>query len=437
MMKWLSCIMVAMGLLAAPLQALDGPGEYTFQDASQKVKWREKLTLPSDCEEVSSTCLYSKAEKTVYLLTELTGVGQGYETEFILLGPLSDRAYEGLAMAWDAPSTVSKAVEALGVKRGVAADPLRGLAMAQGERFTVSVCRLEDEKPTFSPLSDFIVDDYSTPAQNLLGRGFPFVGGVDIDDLMPASIIAAYTEKASTFGLPYHAEKGAAYGLFRSKTAEKAGAPAVFALKWQKLHNDLPRVHHAEVCITAKDLQTPDALLANLKSFCDDPRDIFLNVTFDENLTLSAVAPMAQLILALEESGGFTLAPPKGDYLPLRAFAPQEAWRDRASRPFQPWEIEFEKGENGAPAKVNLCQIIEDWTVEGNDPALTRKCYPGVTAETIVNVMNQVDVNNGKIYVAFFYCSADLKIGEIIPYARALAKPCPTQWVFLNKPEKE
>lgn len=435
MIKRFALLVALLCTGAFPLSAVEGPGEYTFTGASWKTTWREKATLPADVVVVTPTCLYSKAEKTVYLLTELTGVGQGYETEFILLGPLSDRAYEGLAMAWDPPSVVSRAVEALGVKPGVAADPLRGLAMAQGERFTVSVCRLADDPKTYLPLSDLIADECSTPAQNLLGRGFPFVGGTDYDDLMPASIIAAYTEKASTFGLPYHAEKGAAYGLFRAKTAEKEGAPAVFALKWQQLPDGRPRVHHDEICVTAQDLTAPDALLERLKQHCDDPRDIFLNVRFDDSLTLKAAKPMAKLIMALEASGGFTLAPPKGDYLPLRAFSPNEAWRDRSSRPFQPWEVEFEKGEKDAPAKATLCQILEDWTVEGNDPALTRKCYPGVTPETIVNVMNQVDVNNGKIYVAFFYCPETVTIGELIPYARALAKVCPTQWVFLNPSE--
>lgn len=434
MIKWLLLVVTLFAGWVSPLCAVDGPGAYTFHTQTPPLQWRDKVTLPADCVAVSPTCLYSVAEKTVYLLTEMTGVGAGYETEFIILGPLSDRAYEALAMAWDAPSVVSKAVEALGVNPGVAADPLRGLAMAQGERFTVSVCRLNDAQPTFHPLADFLIDEYSTPAQNLLGRGFPFVGGRDFDDLMPASIMAAYTEKASTFGLPYHAEKGVAYGHFRAKTSEPAGSPAVFALQWQALPEGQPRVHHAEVCVTAADLNAPDALLERLKGFCDDPRDIFLNVSFEESLTVGSVAPLAKLILALEASGGFTLAPPKGGYLPLRAFAPREQWRNRSERVFQPWEVEFELADSKTPAKATLAQILEDWTVEGNDPALTRKCYPGVTPETIVNVMKQVDVNNGNIYVAFFYCPPDLTIKDLMPYARALAKPCPTQWVFLETP---
>lgn len=415
--------------------ANEGPGEYHFKNPSAKAGWRTKVTLPEDCVEVSPTCVYSKAEKTVYLLAEMTGVGKGYETEFILLGPLSDRSYEGLAMSWDPPSVVSKAVKALGVTQGMPAEPLRGLAMAQGERFTMQICLLDATPQSFRPLSDFITDDFSSPAQNLLGRGFPFVGGEDFDDLMPASIIAAYTEKASTFGLPFHAPKGNAYGLFRAKTAEREGAPAVVALKWEALPNGLPRVHHATLHLTKTDLQKSDALVGCLKGFCDDPRDVFLQVSFDPELTISEITPLAKLFMALEAEDGFTLvADPKGD-LPLRAFLPQESWRVRESRVFQPWEIEFQLGEAGTPPQATLCQILEDWTVEGNDPALTRSCYPNVTPQTVLNVMKQVDVNNGKIYVVFFYCPPQLQIGELLPYARVLSEACPTQWVFFMDTE--
>ena len=420
---------LAVGWLSCCFGAAEGPGEYTFANASVKATWREQVALPADCVAVSPTCVYSVSAKTVYLLAELTGIGEGYETEFILLGPLSDRAYEGLAMAWDAPSVVSRAVKALGVSQGVAAEPLRGLAMAQGERFTMSICRLKEAEKGFLPLSEFLIDACSTPAQNLLGRGFPFVGATDFDDLMPASIIAAYTEKASTFGLPFYAAKGTVYGQFRAKTAEEEGAPAVVALKWEQLAT--PRVYHAKLHLTAAELKQPEKMVETLKGFCDDPRDVFLQVTFDEALTVVEVAPLAKLFLALEAEGGFTLTVQDG-YLPIRAFVPQESWRIREERAFQPWEMEFELAADGGTPKATLCQILEDWTVEGNDPALTRTCYPGVTPQTVLNVMKQVDVNDGKIYVVFFYCPAQQTIGSLLPYARVLSEACPTQWVFVT-----
>lgn len=416
-------LMAAVTVVGVPRET--APAAYVFQHPETRETWREGL--PTDCVAVSPTCVYSKAEATVYLLAELSGLGKGYETEFFLLGRLSDRAYEGLAVAWDAPSVVSRAVEALGVTKGVPAQMLRGLSMAQGERFTMQLRRLGQDS-AFRPLADFVKDDCSTPAQNLFGRGFPYVGATGYDDAMPAAIIAAYTESKSLFGLPYTAAKGAVYGLFRATEDQVAGTPAVVALKWERLPGKTRVLRH-RVELTVATLGEPEAFLSELKSLCEDPRDVFLDVRLAPTLRLSEVARFARLLLALESQGGFTLDAPAKGQIPLRAFAPQEAWRERTKRVFQPWEIELAKGAKGE-VEATLCQILEDWTVEGPDPALTRKCYPGVTPQTLQDTLRKVDVNGGKVYVAFFYCAPDITVGDLVPFTEAIVGPCPTQWIF-------
>lgn len=421
----LSALMFAAGAWGAPRET--APAAYTFLHPEARETWRE--ALPGDCVTVSPTCVYSKAEGTVYLLAELCGMGKGYEIEFFVLGHLSDRAYEGLSIAWDVPSTVAKAIEALGVPKGVPARTLRGLGMAQGERFTVRLRRLGKDA-RFRPLSDFVSDACSTPAQNLFARGFPYVGATGYDDEMPAAVVAAYTEAKSLFGLPYAAPKSAVYGLFRATGEQEAGTPIVVALTWERLAGGKPRVLRRRADITAATLADPDDLLEELKALCEDPRDVFLDVRLAPSLRLSEVARFANLLLAVEAQGGFTLDVPAEGQLPLRAFAPQAAWRERGKRVFQPWEIELAKGKDGV--KATLCQILEDWTAEGPDPALTRKCYPDVTPQTLRDVMRKVDVNGGRIYVAFFYCSPDVTVGDLAPFAEAIAEPCPTQWIFLD-----
>ena len=425
----MAALMSAGALFGAPRET--APAAYIFQHPEVRETWREGL--PADCVEVSPTCVYSKAEATVYLLAELSGLGKGYEVEFFLLGRLSDRAYEGLAVAWDAPSVVAKAVEALGVDKGVPAQTLRGLGMAQGERFTMRLRRVGQDN-AFRPLADFVKDDCSTPAQNLFGRGFPYVGTTGYDDAMPAAIAAAYTEGKSLFGLPYAAAKGAVYGLFRAAEDQAAGTPAVVALKWERLPGKARVLRH-RVELTAAALAEPEAFLAELKALCEDPRDVFLDVRLEPTLRLAEVARFAKLLLALEGQGGFTLDAPVKGQIPLRAFAPQEAWRERAKRVFQPWEIELAKGKGTVEA--TLCQILEDWTVEGPDPALTRKCYPGVTPQTLRETLRKVDVSGGKVYVAFFYCAPDITVGDLAPFAEAIAEPCPTQWIFLGDNKEE
>lgn len=430
-MKALISLCLAM-LAVAPLRAApqeSAPAAYAFAHEEAKTKWREGL--PADCVPVSETCVYSPGERTVFLLAELCGLDTGYEVEFLLLGSLSDRAYEGLAIAWDTPSTVAKAFEALGVPRGAPAEPLLGRAMAQGERVTMHLRRIGQDD-AFRPLADFVEDACSTPAQALFDRGFPYVGADGDDTLMPAALIASYTEPKALLGLPYGAPKSAVYGLFRSKLDMEPSAPAVVALRWQRLPEGQPRVLKHQVTVDAAATADPDPLLAELRKLCEDPRDVFLDVRLDPALTLAQVAPFARLLLALEAEGGLTLDAPAPGQLNLRAFLPNPGWRDRSTRVFQPWEVEIAHGKDGAPPAITLAQIIEDWTVDGPDPALTRKCYPDVTPQTITRVMKRVDANGGRVYVVFFYAAPDVTVGELAPLADALRGPCPTQWIFLE-----
>lgn len=431
-MKSLLAFCLACGLICCALAStITAPQAYVFEHPEAKETW--KSALPKDCVAVSPTCVYSAKEKTVYLLAEITGIGINYEVEFILLGQLSDRAYEALAVAWDNPSTVGKAIEALGVPKGKPANIQRGMPMAQGERFTLAIKSLTDGA-AFLPLSDYISDNCSTPTQNLFGRGFPYIGGTDFDDLMPASIVSSYSEPVSLFGMPYAAEKSAVYGLFRSKKELVRGEPVIVSLKWEQLPDAQPRVYHHQLKVTAETLQNADKQIELVKALASDPRDIFLEIAFDPSLKLAQIKPFAGLLLTVEEHGGFVIAPPKPGQIPLRAFLPNQAWRDRESRVFQPWEVEIHGGQpNGAPPQVTLCQILEDWTVEGINPALTRKCYPSVAASTIVETMKRVDVNDGKIYVVFFYVTPETTVADLAPFTDALTEPCPTQWIFFTE----
>lgn len=402
------------------------PAEYVFQSPEAKAMWRNGL--PTDCVEVSPTCVYSLTEGCVYLLAEYCGLRKHYETEFILLGQKSDRAYEGLMIAWDDPSTVAQAIEALGVPKGEPAHPARGLPMAKGERFTVHVATL-GKNLDFQPLETEVDDQWSTAAENLLGRGFPYVGVDVVDHLMPASIIATFTEQTSLFGMPYFADKSAVYGSFRAKETRRMGEPVVVALRWQRLPNGQSRVRN-ETLTLSKATVGNETLIETLKGFADDPRDVFLTIKIDPDLLLTDLISLSKLFQMIEQEGGFTMDVPPEGQLPLRAFTPNAEWLVREQRTFQPWEIELSPGAEEQPAQATLCQVEEDWSGEGLEPKLTRKCYPNVTAATIASVMDEVDVTGGRIYVAFFYCQPGLRVKEVLPYAEAIKSHCPTQWFF-------
>ena len=303
--------------------------------------------------------------------------------------------------------------------------------MAQGERFTITLKGLND--PVFHPLTADISDNCSTPAQALFSRGFPYIGKQVPDNQMPAAIIATYSGAKAIFGLPFAAEKGATYGLFRATTERPGGEPVIVALKWERLPKGMARVFHKQIHVTSASLEKPDSLLTELKALCDDPRDVFLDVLLDPSLPLRACVPLAKLLVTLEVQGGFTLTVSTSNPLPIRAFLPTTAWKEREKRIFQPWEVELSRDKtSGNVLEATLCQILEDWSGEGNDPALTRKCYPGVTPSTILEIMRRVDVNHGKVYVVFFYAGPNVTVGDLLPFANALREACPTQWVFTS-----
>ena len=429
-------LLLSVFLLTAPMlfaaTQQNGPGEYTFAHPAMRDTWKTTAGLPPDFTAISSTCGYSKREQTVYLLAESCGLGKGYECEYTLVSRLSDRAYESLAITWDLPSVIAKAVKALGVPAGTAANPMRGLTNGRGERFTVHCRDLTKTNASYEPLSSWLADGWSTQNQRLFLRGFPFTDATQNDRMMPSTVIANYTEPASLFGLPFQAAKSEAYGAFRARRDEPAGKPLAIALRWEKLPDGKARVLSHTLTVNTDTVARPLMMLETLRSLCEDPRDVFLDVRIDPSLEAAKVTKIAQLILSLEEQGGFTLDAPARGEVPLRAFVPDRTWLNRRARVFQPWEIEIAHATALRPPSATLCQIVEDWNTAGNDPALTRNCYPMVTPQTIRGVMKKVDVNAGKIYVAFFYAAPGTTVGEISPYTDALAEVCPTQWVFTD-----
>ncbi len=403
------------------------PDVYRFKTPEAKETWRQGL--PEDCIALSPTCVYSKANATVYLLAEFCGLRENYETEFILLGKKSDRGYEGLLIAWDAPSLIAQAVEALGVPKGIRANPARGMALDKGERFTVKLAALA-EQPQFYSLEEEVEDTWSTPSENLFGRGFPYVGTQLDDDMMPNSIIATYIESFSVFGMPYAADKSAVYGSFRAKRTHPTGEPIIVALQWQRLPNGLARVCNERLLLTKESLASTDGLIEKLKAYSNDPRDVFLTINLDPQLLLADLVPVSKLFQMVEREGGFTIDLPPEGQLQFRALTPNPQWLEREGRVFQPWEIEISLSDDGETVNTTLCHVEEDWSGEGYEPLLTRKCYPNITPENILSVMEKVDTTNGRIYVVFFYCQPGIKVKDVVPYAEVLKSVCPTQWIF-------
>ena len=107
-----SRIAAALVLLPAAVLAANGPMDWAPVSTNAIAAWSKDRSAPS-------FLLTDKAAGKVVFLAEATGLGVGDTAEFVVCGPLSDRAYESMFMSLAKPEDITAAVESLGVPRGV------------------------------------------------------------------------------------------------------------------------------------------------------------------------------------------------------------------------------------------------------------------------------------------------------------------------------
>lgn len=429
-------------------EARQGPEAWDFKHPQAVESWRkaQEPTLSPMRRLFGKTVIADKTAGTVELLAEATGVATGYEIEFLLLGPLSDRAYEGLAMTFDQPSAILQALAFLGVPRGEGPDLFKNRVISKGERFALQVRKPDEPASANRSADEWVSDSEWKDGPGFLTRGLPYVGTTaspeETDATMPAAVVAAYDEPRSLFGLPFPADKGAIYGRFRAKTPLKEGEPIVFTLKHLRTPDGKPRVLSAVLAVkpgvfegsidgaTAQAL-TDAALVPWLKALTETGRDPFVRVNFAPETTVGHAKAVSGLLMLVDGEGGIRIDYPLPGQLYPRAFLPPEGWRDRTKRPYQPWEIHFTPKPDapGAFTKA-LIQVEEDWSGEGIDPILTPKTYPFETWAEAEALIKRLDASDGNMRVVFFFVPADAPVSVILEAAAALYQRLPLMWVF-------
>ncbi len=410
----LSCL-IASTLLAQSPQPPKGPDVYTMQH-------------PEVLNQYTSPIWIDANKKQIHLLVEATGVPKGYEAEYLLIGKLSDRAYESFAITWANPSDITQAMTTLGVPIGQHADSTKGLSVARGERFTLSFKHLDGKV-----LTDWVV--LSDPrTQKSFEVGFPWVGGGQtIDMTMPASIVPGYTERISLFGLPYHAEKGQAYGSIRVNQSFEMGTPLIATLTWQQLPSGKPRVCQVPLALTPKTLSAPDELLLQLKQLSQAQQDTFIQVDFADDLTIRQAKGLAQVLIATQKQSDFHFDQPNLGNPFIRAFLPQESWRSRQDRLFQPWEVRIAPAEKGCGYRYTLTHIQEDWSGENIDPRLVAKDYPFTSWQELLTLTQAIHKESFKMDTVLFFVPADLPVGELKRALRVIQQSLPVIWIFTDE----
>ena len=386
-------------------------------------------------------------QRTVRLLAEAVGHAAGVTTEFLLVGPSSDRAYESAAITIAKPSDIAQAMEHIGVPRGggVHSRPFRFWPF--GERVDATVRHLNTPEAKPYPLQALVAD---TGGESLLGNGLVFTGGrwrdgaCQADTWQPCAVVSLYNEAGTIFDIPFQAAQGAIYGRVSLAKALPYGDVLEITLTPLLAKDGQPRAMPLNVtaaqegggwvvtCTGADGTVRKKGTLADVLDWmkAEDAagRELFVTLTMSDDLPLSKAADVARVFYMLDGKGIKLDGKGEGGVFP-RAFLPKEQWREREGRTPQPFEVHVTANADGTFAK-RLTFIEEDWTVEGLDPKLTPKDYPFSEWDELPALVQKAGGEDNKVNLLFVFAPAAAPLKTVMPAARALSERLPLVYIF-------
>jgi hypothetical protein len=435
--------------LAASAADFTGPASWQIVQTNVVKAWQaaqQKAVPPGD---VWNGVAADRQKREVRLLAEAVGHRSGITAEFLLVGPLSDRAYEAAAVTVAMPGDIVRAVERLGVARGgcIGSRPFRFWPC--GERFTATVRRLDVPDAPVRPLQA-LVDDNEPDAPMIGAGGIVFTGArwsgreCLADTNMPSSVLSLYNAGDTVFDVPFQFGQSDVYGRLTLAEALPYGAPLEVVLCPLMPADGAPRVFPLTLEASVADGQVAlsctgaDGAVARQGAMADvltwlrgqaaAGREPFVTVTMDDAMPLKRAVDVARVFDMLDGKG-IKLDGKTEDGLYLKAFLPLEKWRERDDRHPQPFELHVTRGPDGALAK-KLVFIEEDWTVEGLDPKLTPREYPFDAWAEFPQLVERTGGGDSKVHLLFVFAPADLPLSTFMPGVRAVAGRLQLVYVF-------
>ena len=454
--NWKRAISLLVLLAAVPAARADsftGPAEWQTVNTNGVRAWQKaQQDRASSAYLVWPGVAADVAKREVRLLAEAVGHKPGITTEFLLVGPMSDRAYESAAVTVAKPSAIVQAVEKIGVPRGggVGSRPFRFWPC--GERVTASVRDLEKPGAEEQPLQALVRD--AEAASPLIGEGgLVFSGGrwsgpeaCLTDTNIPCSVISLYNERGTLFDVPFQVGQSEVYGRSTLASELPCGRLLEVVLRPLAPADGKPRVlpltvtasmdggEVALACAGADGAVVKKAKLSDaltwLRSKAAEGRELFLTVDMDDGMPLRRAAEVARVFGMLEGSGVKLDGKTDKGVFP-RAFLPQEKWRERKDRNPQPFELHVSAGADGKVDK-KLVFVEEDWNVQGLDPKLTPRDYPFEAWSDFPKLIEQAGGPGNKVSMLFVFAPADMTLGQFMPGVRAVAERLPLVYVFAD-----
>lgn len=454
--SWKHAVALLALLAAAPAaraESFTGPAEWQTVNTNGVRAWQKaQQALASPAYQVAEGVAADTVKREVRLLAEAVGHKAGITAEFLLVGPLSDRAYEAAAVTVASPGAIARAVMSIGLPRGggVGSRPFRFWPC--GERVAVTVRDLDTPGAAERPLQTLVRD--AEPEKPLVGEGgLVFTGGkwsvsgsCLTDTNLPSAVISLYNDPGTVFDVPFQVGQSEVYGRTTLASELRCGSLLEIVVRPLEPADGKPRallltatasMSGGEVlmtCVRSDGTVAQKALLAEtlawLKAQVDAGRELFVTVDMDDALPLKRAVDVARVFGMLEGSG-IKLDGKTGTGLFPRAFLPQEKWRERKDRNPQPFELHVAAGAGGKVDK-KLVFVEEDWNVQGLDPKLTPREYPFEDWAELPKLVAKTGGEESKVALLFVFAPADLALGQFMPGVRALSARLPLVYVFAD-----
>ena len=377
-----------------------------------------------------------KQARTVTLDAFTTGVGQNDIAEFLLITENSGHGYESLFSTFATSDDICKAIEFIGVPRGISVNYSTARFWPKGERLNAMV--------SIASAPAVVLDSFVTSTETglpLSKEGFVYVGdrrnadGAFIGDASgPGSVIASYNEPFTVMDVPRMAVQEAVYEKYRVSSNVVATAdlwseiilspeprPAASPLRVRDVAVSFST---NGVALDGGDVVSFKTALEMLQAYSAADRDVYATLRWSEALRLSQIQDFCRVLQLVDVDNGIRIEPPTDGDPYYKAFLPQEDWRDRTKRFSQPCELRF-----AADGSATLVAIQELWEDDAIKPELKIEEIPGVTVETLPQLLKD---KGPELSVLLVFAPGTLEYGQIKPFLKTVKNTHANIHVFVD-----
>lgn len=409
--------LVVLGALAVVAAPSKSPMEWSPVQTNEIARWKSENQAPAGVK-------FDRATRSVRFLVEATGIGADETVEFFAIGPLSDRAYESLFVTVASPTAIASALEAAGVPRGIPADPLAARFWPLGEKLTLKIqpWGKDVEKRPSGGITAFL-KDLRPEEGKILEDPIAYTGGSRATDgspvastNIPCAVFALYNHAPALLQLDGMMDQSGSYGRFVTVAKHPEGSLFEITATW-----DGKRVvKDVELKLTADNAGgVMAALKEDAKNF-----DVHVRLAFTPEVTLERAIAVSRAFEMLDGQGVKMSGRSEGQFF-FRSFLPEEKWRNRASRIFQPFEVHV-----AADGAKSFVYVEEDWSGEGLDPVLKPKTTPFKDWNELPGLIAKTGEPGSKITVLFVYAPKTARVADLAPVVKATTPRIFTYYVF-------